>query len=154
MFLHLPGFWTVVRTGNFNSFWVCDLNKWKKLRGGCHSQLKLPRQRTPVSRKEGNARGNDNREGRGLTWFPSLYFQPCWRTLLAGDMPRCRCRDLVPATLLHLQPWPSMGLRAEQRAAATSGLMRSSPHSHSKTGRFSTREKEGRELSSFQRIAH
>ena len=72
-------FWTAVGTGNFNSFWVCNFNKWKKIT-----------RRTPQSAKASHVVHSSEQERRlcagerqlrrGLTWFPSLYFQPCWRT--------------------------------------------------------------------------
>lgn len=86
-------FWTVVGTGNFNSFWVCNFNKWKK-NGEADSTVSksFPRSALQWAGKKGMRKGTATR--RGLTWFPSLYFQPCWRT--PKKVARMRSAEVSP----------------------------------------------------------
>lgn len=108
-------FSAVVRTGSFNSLWVCNLNKWKKIT-----------RRTPQSAKASHVAHSSEQERRvcageqqargGLTWFPSLCFQPCWRTpekVALMRSARCGGGDQhCPATRsAPLMPPPSTGPR-------------------------------------------
>lgn len=131
-------FWTVVGTGNFNSFWVCNFNKWKKIT-----------RRTPQSAKASHVAHSSEQERRecagerqprrGLTWFPSLYFQPCWRTPKKVAHMRCaevsqqgpRGQQSPAAPLPHPSHWEEAsqfcghqwGLQStrEARAAGVAG---------------------------------
>ena len=70
---------TLVGTGNFNSFWVCNFNKCKKITRLTPQSAKASHV-AHSSEQESRVCAGERQPRRGLTWFPSLYFQPCWRT--------------------------------------------------------------------------